>query len=220
MTIIITGSTGMVGSAVLSEALADKEITQVIALGRKAPEVKDPKLRVVLHTNFLDYSGLDEVFRQADAVVWCLGISQNQVSEEQYIQITYDYTVAAAKTMLAANPNIGFLFLSGDGASSEEKSRFLFGRVKGRTENALLKMPFKRFFITRPAGILPVHYHGKLTFALRMQYLLVRIFQFITPAFVIRSTDLARALLHIIKHSHTTTIADRHDLKQIAKSIP
>src|SRR5437870_2975160 len=100
MNIIITGATGMVGSEVVRQAIADQEIDEITLIVRRPVTFTSPKLKTVIHKDFLDYSGLADVFRNADCCIWCLGISQNQVTEAQYIVITHDYTIAAAKAML------------------------------------------------------------------------------------------------------------------------
>lgn len=210
----------MVGSEVVRQALVDNAIRQVTAIVRKPLNFDHPKLKTIIHKDFLNYKALSDTFRENDACLWCLGISQNQVNEHQYVVITYEYAVSAAKAMLEINPSISFLFLSGDGASSTEKSRFLFGRVKGRTENALLKMPFKRLFIARPAGIVPVHKATDQTILLKLQYFFVGMMQYITPSYVITSTSLAKALLHIIKNGADKSILSYKDLNKIAKKIP
>ena len=210
----------MVGSEVVRQALVDKAIQQVTAIVRKPLNIDHPKLKTIIHKDFLNYKALSDTFKDNDACLWCLGISQNQVNEHQYVVITYEYAVAAAKAMLEVNPSISFLFLSGDGASSNEKSRFLFGRVKGRTENALLKMPFKRLFIARPAGIVPVHKASDQTLLLKFQYFIVGLMQYITPSYVITSVALAKALLHIVKNGSDKSILSYKDLNKIAKKIP
>jgi uncharacterized protein YbjT (DUF2867 family) len=215
MKIIITGATGMVGAEVVRQAIVDEGIEEITAISRKPLNTESPKLKTIIHKDFLDYSSLTDVFKNNDACIWCLGISQNAVNEAQYTVITHDYALAAAKAMLDANPGISLLFLSGEGASSTEKSRFLFGRVKGKTENALLKLPFKQLYIARPAGILPVNSNGQFTFALKMQYLMVRVFRYLFPSYVITSVALARALLHIIRKGAAYTIISYRELKQI-----
>lgn len=219
MKIIVTGATGMVGSEVIRQAIADDAIEEITAIVRRPLPVQHAKLKTVIHKDFLDYSTLTDVFQNNDACLWCLGISQNQVDEKQYITITYDYMAAAAKAMLAANPSIHLLFLSGEGANSEEKSRFLFGRVKGKTENALRAMPFKTLHIARPAGILPVNFSEKVPFILGLQYLLTRIFRYLTPRYVITSVELAKALLYIVKNGASQTILSYRDLNLIAKEL-
>jgi len=204
MKIILTGPTGMVGSEVLRQALLDEQITEITALSRK-PLPAAPKLKTIILTDFMNYAGLEEVFRTHDACMWCLGISQNAVNEQEYITITYDYTIAAAEAMLKANPGITLLFLSGEGAKTDEKSRYLFGRIKGRTEKALSDMPFKRLLIARPAGIIPVDGGSRYPFALRLQYLFARIMKYITPAYVITSVKLAKAMLYILKYGNNAT---------------
>jgi uncharacterized protein YbjT (DUF2867 family) len=215
MKIIITGATGMVGSEVLRQAIADNDITHVTAIVRRPVDITHPKLQTIIHKDFFDYSNLSEVFKNNDAVIWCLGISQNLVSKEEYIKITYDYTIAAAKEMLQANPNISFLFLSGAGADNTEKTRLLFGRIKGKTENALMQMPFTKLFIARPGAILPVHKQSNLPFIMKLQYSLVRGFAWVKPSMVITSVELSKALLFIVKNYTGKKVITQRELKTI-----
>jgi len=122
MKIIVTGATGLVGAEVLRLAINDKEIEQVTALTRRPSIIQHPKIRTVLHNDFLNYAGLDDLFKEHDAIIWCLGISVSQVKKEQYHVITYDYATAAAKAILKANPAMHFIFLSGEGADPSEKA--------------------------------------------------------------------------------------------------
>jgi hypothetical protein len=209
----------MVGSEVLRQAIANNEIESVTIIVRRPTDITHPKLKTILHQNFLDYASLENDFKNNDACIWCLGISQNLVSKEEYIKITYDYTIAFTKDMLNANDAMNFLFLSGRGADNTERTRVLFGKIKGRTENALLQLPFKKLYIARPAGILPVHKPKKLAFILRLQYAMVKLFSYITPSFIIDSDDLAKALIYIVKKNEPSQLYNDVQLKQIAKQL-
>jgi uncharacterized protein YbjT (DUF2867 family) len=219
MKLIITGATGMVGSEVLRQAIADYEIEEVTAIVRRPVDITHPKLKTIIHQNFSDYSTLTEVFKNNDAVTWCLGISQNVVSKEEYIKITFDYTIAFAKEMMNVNPELSFLFLIGAGADNTEKTKILFGRIKGKTENVLMQMPFKKLYIIRPAAIFPVHKQKNLPLILRLQYVLVSVFKYITPSYVITSVELAKALLYIVKTKPAHQLIGQQELKKISDQL-
>jgi uncharacterized protein YbjT (DUF2867 family) len=225
MKIIVTGASGLVGAEVVRQAMMDNEIHEIIALVRRpldiphVPRQGGEKLRIVVHQNFLSYSMWAELFREQDACLWCLGISQSQVTEEEYHTITYDYTLEAAKAMLKANPSIAFLFVSGGGADSTEKSKTLFARVKGKTENALLRLPFKKLFIVRPGGIKPVHKNKNAALANKIMIPFFPILELLIPNMVISSVQLAKVLLHIAKHGAKKTLLENVDLKQVFQEI-
>ena len=136
MRLILTGVTGFVGNEVLYQAINDSGIERVVAITRRPSGTSHAKLTEVVLRNFLDYSEIGEHLK-ADACIWCLGVSQTEVDKEEYIRITHDYTLAAARAMFAANPRMQFCFVSGRGADQDEKSRTLFGKIKGRTEKDL-----------------------------------------------------------------------------------
>jgi uncharacterized protein YbjT (DUF2867 family) len=219
MNIIVTGATGTAGAEVVRQATTDSDIQTVTALVRKPLAFQHPKLKTVLHHDFLDYSALESVFKDNQVCVWCLGISQTQVSEAEYHKITFDYVMAAASAMLKANPDMTFVFLSGMGADSSEQSRTLFARVKGQTENALKKLPFKKFFIARPGGIEPIHKKENTPFMERAMTPLFPLLQRIAPSYFITSVDLAKALLHIAKHGADKTILGNKDLKNLLPAL-
>jgi uncharacterized protein YbjT (DUF2867 family) len=215
MKVLVTGATGMVGSEVMRQALADPDISEVVALVRKPPAFEHSRLSVMLHQNFLDYSGLEDIFRNADACLWCLGISQSLVSREEYRIITYDYALAGAKAMLAANPAIAFLFVSGMGADPTGRSRILFARVKGETENALRQLPFKHLHIARPGGIKPSHPKADTPLVERLWLPLFPLFNLLLPSWFITSEQLAKGLLRVAKHGFEKSIIGNVDLKRI-----
>jgi uncharacterized protein YbjT (DUF2867 family) len=217
MNLLVTGATGLVGAEVVRQAIIDDDISQVTCLVRREGTIQHPKLKYIVHNNFLDYSSMVDLFRQQDACIWALGVSQTQVSKEKYHEITHDYAVAAAKALVIANPEITFLFVSGDGADPTETSKTLFARVKGKTENALLRMNIKKLIIARPGAIRPVHRNKNAPFVYKLILPLFPIMQMLTPSKVINSVKLALALLFLLKKNMTKQILENPDLQALVK---
>lgn len=147
----------MVGQSVLRECLLDTRIKSVVTIGRNATGQQHPKLRELVHTNLLDLSALEGELSGFDACFFCLGVSSAGMSEEKYTAITYDLTMSVAKTLVRLNPAMTFTYVTGTGTDSSERGRSMWARVKGKTENDLLKLPFKAAYMFRPGGILPLH---------------------------------------------------------------
>jgi len=219
MNILVTGATGLVGAEVIRQAIIDDDVQRVTALVRRPLSIQHAKLTTILHQDFLDYSGITDNLKNIDAFLWCLGISQSQVTKDKYHVITYDYALAAANALLQANPNVAFLFLSGAGADSTEKSRTLFARVKGKMENALSRLPFKRFVIARPAGIKPIHKNPNTSFFNKVMIPLFPLLERVAPSYVITSVDLAKALLELAKRGSEKAIMENTDLKRIVAAL-
>jgi uncharacterized protein YbjT (DUF2867 family) len=217
MNLLITGATGMVGSELVRQAIVDNDVTSITALTRNSLDIHHPKLRNILHRDFLDYSSLHSVLAQADVCAWCLGVSQLQVSKEQYHVITYDYTMAAAKAMLSLNPKICFVFVSGEGADQTGKTRALFGRVKGKAEKDLMELPFEKLIIARPGGIQPITKNPNAPFLYKVFYSFYPIFKWLTPSKVITSVELARAILLAARIKTGKIILDNKELKDLSK---
>jgi uncharacterized protein YbjT (DUF2867 family) len=213
MKIILFGATGTAGSEVVRQTLADPEIEQVFVVVRNSFEIRNPKVKIIVHSNFLDFSALLPVFQETDACIWCLGISQSKVSKEQYFTITYEYVMAAAKALLSVNPEISFVFLSGQGADSKEKSRILFARVKGQAENALKSLPFKRLYILRPAGIVPVVLPDNLASGKKTEFRILGIIAKLFPWFTISTVQLAQAMLFLVKKRKESVLLENTAIK-------
>ncbi|MCZ3365189.1 MULTISPECIES: NAD(P)H-binding protein [Methanobacterium] len=216
MKIIIFGATGMVGSEVVRQAIKKQDISEITAVVRNPLSIEDPKLKTIIKTDFLDYTDLIPVFKEVDACIWCLGISQNQVSKEEYEIITYEYAVAAAKTMLAANPAVTFVFLSGQGADSSEKSRILFARIKGKTENALKELNFKELYIARPGGIIPTYPQTNESILKKITLGFIKISGKLVPSTVITSKQLAQALLYVAEKGIDVITLDNKSLQKLS----
>ena len=218
--IIVTGATGLAGSEVVRQAILDDGIEKITALVRRPLPFQHPKLDIVLHDNYRDYSGLAPLFAAHDPCLWCLGISQTQVDKDEYIRITYDYVVTAAQAMLNANPGITFVFLSGAGADSQEKARTLFARIKGKAENNLKRLPFKKLFIARPGGIIPVHKKEKAALFEKLLIPFYPFLQLLLPTMMISSVVLAKAMLRLAKQGADKTILENMPLKKLAAEPP
>lgn len=155
MNVIIFGATGMIGSGVLLECLDDTRVESVLTIGRTATGVKHPKLREIARADLFDYADIQDQLTGYDACFFCLGVSSTGMSEVDYQRITYDLALAAAETLARVNPGSTFCFVSGQGTDSTEKGRVMWARVKGKTENHLLRLPLDAYMF-RPGLIQPV----------------------------------------------------------------
>jgi uncharacterized protein YbjT (DUF2867 family) len=157
MKVIIFGATGMVGQGVLRECLLDPDVRRVLSIGRSATGQRHEKLRELIRADLLDYSAIENELRGYDACFFCLGITSLGLSEEQYRRVTYDITMAAAKALARLNPDMTFVYVTGAGTDITEHGRTMWARVKGETENALLRLPFRAAYMFRPAAIQPLY---------------------------------------------------------------
>jgi uncharacterized protein YbjT (DUF2867 family) len=156
MNVVIFGATGMVGAGVLLECFADPRVTSILVITRSPTGRTHSKLREVLHADFFNYDTLRDDFAACDACFFCLGVTSIGMNEAQYTRVTYDLTLAAAQTMVQANPQMTYCFVSGVGTDSTERGRTMWARVKGKTENALLALGFKAAYMFRPGYIQPI----------------------------------------------------------------
>jgi len=157
MKVLLFGATGMIGQGVLRECLAASDVTAITAVLRAPTGQQDPRLRELIHRDFFDLAPIAHELADHDACFFCLGVSAASLSERDYRRITHDLTLAAANTLVAANPAMTFIYVSGSGADSSEKGRVMWARIKGETENAILRLPFRAAYIFRPGFIQPRH---------------------------------------------------------------
>jgi len=153
--VIITGSTGMVGEGVLLECLANPEVEAVLAVNRKSNGISHPKLKEILHEDFFNLQPIENLLQDYDACFFCLGISSVGVNKDDYFKMTYTLTMNFAQTLSRLNPQMIFNYISGSGTDSSEKGFSSWARVKGKTENDLMKLPFKKAYNFRPGFIKP-----------------------------------------------------------------
>ena len=157
MKVILFGATGMVGQGVLRECLLDPRVEAVLSIGRNATGQSHPKFTELVQKDLFNYSGSENRLKGYGACFFCLGISSAGMKEADYRRITYDLTLAAAEPLSRLNPGMTFIYVSGTGTDSSEQGRVMWARVKGQTENALLKLPFKAAYMFRPGIIRPLH---------------------------------------------------------------
>ncbi|CDG82592.1 NAD-dependent epimerase/dehydratase family protein [Janthinobacterium agaricidamnosum] len=212
MNIILTGATGFAGGEVLSALLADPAVHQVTALVRRGLGVAHPKLKEVIVNDFLDYSALTSSL-QADACIWCLGVSQTEVSKEDYIKITFDYALAAARAMLAINPQLRFCFVSGRSSDQDEKSLTLQGNIKGRTEKHLSALS-PNVFIFRPAFIKPARPGTARPWIPKLFEPVAWVVDHFTDGFSVDTGALARCLIGVAKNGGGQRIYDNAAIRQ------
>lgn len=218
--VIITGATGMVGKGVLLESLDHEAISEVLVIVRQATGIMHPKLKELIHSDFNNFESVRSRLSGYDGCFYCLGISAVGLNEEQYKKITYDFTLALAHTLVAINPEMTFTYVSGESTDSTEKGRMMWARVKGKTENDLLRLGFKQAFMFRPGMIIPLRGIKSRTKAYQFMYdyfmWLVKIIKAISPDSVVNTTLIGLAMINVMLHGYEKTILRPKDIIELA----
>jgi uncharacterized protein YbjT (DUF2867 family) len=209
----------MVGQGVLRECLLDSGVASVVSIGRSTPGISHPKLREIVHADLSNYAPIESQLSGFDACFFCLGISSAGMNEEQYTHVTYDITLRAAETLARLNPGMTFVYVSGQGTDSTEQGRTMWARVKGRTENALLRLPFKAAFMFRPGMIVPRFGARSKTMSYRVLYtitgpllpLLLRVF----PNQVLTTDEIGEAMLLVARRGAPKPILETADIRSL-----
>lgn len=216
MKVLITGATGMIGKGVLLECLDHPQIEKVITLGRSALDMEHPRLEEIIHQDFKDYSSIKDKLQNIDAAYLCMGISAAGLSEAEYREITYEYTITLAKTLLDSNPDMCCTYVSGQGTDSSEKGRIMWARVKGKTENDLLNMGFKQAFMYRPGMIIPLKGIESKTKLYQFMYdyfmWLVKLVKFIAPKTVVNTTQIGQSMINVTLNGFGKRVLDPQDI--------
>jgi uncharacterized protein YbjT (DUF2867 family) len=219
MKVILFGATGMVGQGVLGECLLDPGVESVLAVGRNASGQTNPKLREIVHDNFLDFSGIESQLAGFDACFFCLGVSSLGMSDERYRHLTYDITMAAATVLARLNPGMVFVYVTGRGTDSTEKGPLMWARVKGKTENDLLKLPFKAAYMFRPAGIQPLHGIRSKTGWVQAIYVvsapLLSLLNRVAPAYMTTTEQVGRAMIGVARDGYPKPILESEDINRV-----
>ena len=224
MNILLFGATGMVGQGVLRECLLDPNVQMVATIGRTATGQQNPKLREIVLKDLSNYAPIEEKLTNLDACFFCLGISASGMTEDAYERITYGITIAAAQTLARLNPKMVFIYVSGTGTDSTEKGRMMWARVKGKTENVLLRMPFAAAYMFRPGFIEPAHGETSRTKLYRTLFVIAKpllpLLRAIFPNQILTTEQIARAMLNLVTRPYPKPILEIQDIRAAAALPP
>jgi uncharacterized protein YbjT (DUF2867 family) len=218
MNVLLFGATGMVGQGVLRECLLDPAVTRVVAVGRSATGQLHAKLRDLVVPDLYNLSAVEAELSGFDACFFCLGVSAAGLSEERYAHVTYDLTLSVANTLARLDPDMTFVYVSGMGTDSTEHGRVMWARVKGRTENALLRLPFKAYMF-RPGMIQPLHGIRSRTTWYRLLYAvawpLIPIVRALAPDAVTTTEQVGRAMIAVARRGYAKRVLETRDINSL-----
>jgi uncharacterized protein YbjT (DUF2867 family) len=219
MKVLLFGATGMVGQGALIECLQAADVSLVQSVGRTALDRQQPKLRDLVHTDLLDYSAIESELIGFDACFFCLGVTSAGKTEAAYSKLTYDITLAAATTLARLNPQMTFVYVSGAGTDSSEKGRSMWARVKGRTENALLRLPFKAAYMFRPGIIQPMRGVRSKTSTYQIFYSLTRpllpLLRTMMPSTILTTEVVGQAMLAVARRGASKPVLETADINAL-----
>ena len=222
MKVILFGATGMVGQGVLRECLLDPRIGRVLAVVRSPLGVQHEKLETVLEPDLLHLEPIAGRLAGYDACFFCLGVSSVGMKEDAYTRVTYDLTLAVAHVLVPANPDMTFIYVSGEGTDSTERGRSMWARVKGRTENALLREPFRAVYLFRPGFIQPLHGIVSKTRLYRLLYVVVAplypVLKALIPSHVTTTEELGRAMIRVARDGSAEKVLDNCGIARLGGS--
>lgn len=214
---IITGATGMVGEGVLHESLNHPNVEAVLIINRKPCGVKHKKLKEIMHNDFSNLSAVEDQLSGYNACYFCAGVSSIGKSEEEYKQITYDLTMNFANTLVNLNHEMTFCYVSGVGTDSTEKGKSMWARVKGKTENDLLKLPFKAAYMFRPGYIQPIKGLKNSYKIYKVIAPLYPVLKTIFPKYVVTLKQLGLAMINSSLYGYEKKILECKDIVELSK---
>lgn len=219
MNVVLFGATGMLGQGVLRECLLDPGVARILTIGRTACTVSHPKLRNIAHPDMWHYESLTETLTGFDACFFCLGVTSAGMSEADYERVTFGIASAAAEMLCRLNPDVTFVFVSGAGADSSEKGRIMWARIKGKTENAILRLPCKGSYVFRPGVVQPVHGAQSRTSAYRVLYAVTRpllpLLRRLMPGYILTTEQFGRAMLIVARRGAPKRVLESRDINAL-----
>lgn len=215
--IILTGSTGMVGEGVLLECLANPEITEVLMINRRHSSIRHAKLKELIVPDMFDLGAVADKLVGYNGCLFCAGISSVGMKEKEYHRITYELTVYFAETILSKNPGMIFSYVSGTGTDSSEQGKLMWARVKGKTENKLMRMPFKNVYNFRPGFMKPSPGQKNIKTFYKIVSALSPLFKLLMPSLMSTMQQVGQAMINSVLHGYTKQILEVKDIKLLAK---
>ena len=216
MKVIVTGATGMIGKGVLLECLDHNDVTEVLSIGRRSLDMYHPKLKELIHKDFSEFESVKNSLNGYDACYHCMGVSSAGMKEANYTHFTYNYSMSLANALYSLSPSMTFIYVSGQGTDSSEKGRTMWARVKGKTENDLLKMGFKHVFLFRPGAIIPlkgIEASSKLYRRLiKSLGWLLKIIKTIAPNSIVNTTQIGLAMINATKNGYESPMVNPKDI--------
>ncbi len=220
--VVITGSTGMVGKGVLLECLDHNWVEKVLVVNRSSINLTHPKLKELLVSDFMDLKNIEDDLKGYNACFFSLGVSSIGISKEDYEKITYELTMHFAKTFLDKNKDSIFTYVTGAGTDSTEKGKVHWARVKGKTENRILDMPFRAAYMFRPGYIHPYRGVGSKTIWVSLLYgifgILYQILKFF-PRTATNSINMGRAMIYCLNGEYKEKILNNKEINEVAKLV-
>jgi uncharacterized protein YbjT (DUF2867 family) len=214
--VLLFGATGMVGQGVLRECLNDPTVQRVVTIGRRATGKAHEKLREIVQPDPANLAPFASELSTIDACFFCLGVSALGMSEADYAKLTYDLTLSVAEELVRINPAMTFIYVSGASTDSTERGRMMWARVKGRTENALLRAGFRAAYMFRPGMIIPMHGIRSATSWYNAIYAVVKpvlpIMRRVSPTMVTTTEQVGRAMIAVARDGYATPILEMRDI--------
>ncbi len=207
----------MVGEGVLLECLQQPEVEKVLVINRRPGGVRHPKVQEIIHQNFQDLSPINNQLSGYDACFFCLGVSSVGMKEPDYRRVTHDLTLHVAQTLAEVNPQLVFCYVSGAGTDSSAKGNSMWARVKGETENALLRLPFKAAYNFRPAFLEPTPGMKNIKYYKYIGWL-APVVRMLAPNYISTLSDLGKAMIHVSQKGYGKLILEVPDIKALAKA--